>query len=606
MGNNYPVRFAMLGLMAVLAGAGSAQTPPAQTPPAKPAHPKAPPEPPSLDPHAKETKAQRDARMHWWREARFGMFIHWGLYAVPGGVWQGHPTGGAGEWIMHDLKIPVASYAALAPQFDPEKFDAMTWVSIAKAAGMKYIVMTAKHHEGFAMFHTDVDDYSIFSGTPFKRDPIAEMSAACKKQGLKFGVYYSQAQDWHHAGGAAYGGHWDSAQDGDLEAYVHTIAAPQVKELLTRYHPAVLWWDTEVQMTPDDIKSLTEWFKADKALIANNRLGNGVPGDTETPEQFIPATGYPGKDWETCMTINGTWGYKSTDTDFKSGPTLLRNLIDIASKGGNYLLNVGPDSTGVIPQPEVERLAFIGKWLKKNGESVYGSTASPYKRLPFDGRATVRDHTLYLNVFTWPAEGLKLSGLKTQVLGVSAIGTGQHLGFKWMPDGTLTVSQPKLLDPVSTAIEVRLADAPQVTEPEFRVVLDAAGNLVLGPTTVDILGSAQVQGSGGDANVGYWINQGDKLQWKVSIPATAGGDYKASLVYSCEPGSEGSTFTVQVDGVDTPVGGTIAKTGSWEDFQTVTLDGTLSLTPGPHTITVVPKSKPGLAVMNLKSLTLSK
>ena len=630
------MRFATLGLLAALASVAAAQDnngrpsfapqsnewkapgafasslfwglltpdPNAQTPPAKPAPAKTPP---PLDPHAKETKAQRDARMHWWREARFGMFIHWGLYAVPGGIWAGKQTDGAGEWIMHDLKIPVVPYSALAPQFDPEQFNADTWVSIAKAAGMKYIVMTAKHHEGFAMFHTEVDGYNIFDATPFKRDPIAEMAAACRKQGLKFGVYYSQAQDWHHAGGAAYGGHWDPAQDGDLDLYVHNVAAPQVKELLTRYHPAILWWDTEVQMTDDDIRALTAAFKYDKNLIANNRLGNGVPGDTQTPEQFIPATGYPGKDWETCMTINDTWGYKSTDTDFKSEPTLLHNLIDIASKGGNYLLNVGPDPTGTIPQPEVERIEQMGKWLKKNGESIYATTHSPYKRLPFDGRATVKGNTLYLNVFTWPAEGLHLSGLKTQVNGVTALATGQHLKFNYTADGNLTVSEPKMVDPVSTAIAVHLSGPPVVTEPEVRVTPDAGGNLVLGPQTVDLVGSnVQVQGSGSGMNVGYWTNQNDHLDWKVTIPATAGGDYKAALVLSCEPGSEGSAFVIQVDGVDTKVGGTVAKTAGWEDFQTVNLDGTLNLTAGNHTISVVPKSKPGLAVMNLKSLTLSR
>ena len=336
----------------------------------------------SVDPNANESRAHRDARMKWWREARFGMFIHWGLYAVPSGTWNGARTKNIGEWIMHDLKIPVSEYTALTQQFNPTQFNAEQWVGIAKEAGMKYIVMTAKHHEGFAMFHSKADNFNIYDATPFKRDPIEEMSEACKKVGIKFGVYYSQAQDWHHAGGGAYGGHWDTAQDGDLHEYVKKIAAPQVKELITKYKPAVLWWDTPVDMSADDIKALTAAFPSEPWLIANNRLGNGVPGDTETPEQFIPATGFPGKDWETCMTINDTWGYKSFDKNFKSADLLLRNLIDIASKGGNYLLNVGPEPTGLIPQPEVDRLKIIGEWLEKNGDSIYGTSASPFKKAP--------------------------------------------------------------------------------------------------------------------------------------------------------------------------------------------------------------------------------
>jgi alpha-L-fucosidase len=402
--------------------------------------------------------------MKWWREARFGMFIHWGLYAVPAGTWKGVRTDSIGEWIMHDLKIPVADYQQLTKQFNPVQFNADQWVGIAKAAGMKYIVMTAKHHEGFAMFHSQ-DPFNIFDATPFHRDPIAEMGAACKKAGLKFGVYYSQAQDWNHKGGGAYGGHWDpAAQDGDLHEYVKNVAAPQVKELLKKYKPAVLWWDTEVEMSPEDIKALTASFSADPGLIANNRLGNGVAGDTETPEQTIPATGFPGRDWETCMTINDTWGYKSFDTNFKSVQELLHNLIDIASKGGNYLLNVGPEPTGIIPGEEVSRLQSMGAWLSKNGKSVYKTSASVFKKLPFDGRCTVAGTKLYLNVFTWPSDGLKLTGLKNHVKGVRMLADGSKLKATTGIDGTLSIEQPKMMDPISTAIELDLDGTPEVSE----------------------------------------------------------------------------------------------------------------------------------------------
>jgi alpha-L-fucosidase len=556
----------------------------------------------SLDPHAAETKAHRDSRMAWWRDARFGMFIHWGLYAEPAGEWKGARQRGIGEWIMHDLKIPVADYAEIAKRFNPVQFDANVWVGIAKAAGMKYIVMTSKHHDGFAMFHSESDPFNIFDATPFKRDPIGEMAAAAARQGLKFGVYYSQAQDWHHPGGGAYGGHWDPAQDGDLHEYVRTVAAPQVTELLTRYHPSILWWDTPVDMSPDDIKALTAGFADNPALISNNRLGNGVPGDTETPEQTIPSTGFPGKDWETCMTINDTWGYKSFDTNFKSPTRLIQNLIDIASKGGNYLLNVGPDATGVIPQPEVERLAVMGAWLKKNGESIYGTTASPYKRLPFEGRATVKGRTLYLNVFTWPATGITLAGLQTPVRDALALSTGEIIKTEKAADGTLSIPKPSLLDPVSTVIALHLAAAPVIVEPEYVIAPEATGAFRLAAADATLNGTTIQLEGGRQGNIGYWTSATDSVEWKVT---SVGGAYSVSVDYACQPGSEGSTVEIVVDGRPTGITGLVAKTNSWQDYRTMALEGTVTVGAGIHVIRVTPKTKPGNAVMNLRRVTLT-
>ena len=300
--------------------------------------------------NATETKEQRDARMKWWREARFGMFIHWGIYSVPSGVYNGTNIGGLGEWIQNRAKIPSAEYRKYAEQFNPKKFNAEDFVKVVKDAGMKYIVITAKHHDGFAMFKTD-DPFNIVDATPFKRNVIKELSEAARKQGVHFGVYYSQRQDWNHPGGDVQGGgRWDPTMAGSYEDYLQKISVPQVKQLLTNIKPEVLWWDTQGGTTAAQAKPLHDLLALDPGIIENNRLGGGFRGDTETPEGMIPATGYPGgRDWETCMTINNTWGFKSTDTNFKSAQTLLRNLIDIASKGGNYLLNVGPTAEGLIP-----------------------------------------------------------------------------------------------------------------------------------------------------------------------------------------------------------------------------------------------------------------
>ncbi|HLK15006.1 MAG TPA: alpha-L-fucosidase [Fimbriimonadaceae bacterium] len=559
----------------------------------------------SRDPNAGETKAHRDARMKWWREARFGMFIHWGLYAELEGEYKGVRTPNIGEWIMHDEKIPVADYAELAKKFNPVQFNADQWVGIAKAAGMKYIVMTAKHHEGFAMFHTATDGYNIFDATPFHRDPIAEMAAACKKQGIKFGVYYSQAQDWHHAGGAAYGGHWDPAQDGDLHEYVRKIAAPQVRELLTKIKPAVLWWDTSVGMSTEDIDELTAAFDQDPGLIANNRLGNGVPGDTETPEQFIPATGYPGRDWETCMTINDTWGYKYFDTNFKSTSMLVRNLVDIASKGGNYLLNVGPEPTGLIPAPEVTRLKEVGIWLRANGKSIYGTSASPFKRLPFNGRATVKGDTLFVNVFEWPSGPLTLKWLKTGVKSARVVATGERLELGKDADGNVTLSAPKKLDPVSTAVEVTLDGPAVVDEPEVTIAPQADGSFQLKAVEAVLDGrELQVEGDGDDANLGYWGRVRDTASWTLQVPAERAGRFTVDMVYACSPDTPDSTFELQVDGKSSGVGGTVAGTAGWRDYHTVHLQGVLTLAAGKHVVKVVPKTKPHDDVMNLRRFVL--
>src|SRR5215469_2358767 len=350
---------------------------------------------PADNPYLSETPAQHDARMEWFREARFGMFIHWGLYAQAAGSWDGKPNDGAGEWIMNNVQIPDSQYARLVPQFNPVKFDARTWVRIAKNAGMKYIVITSKHHEGFGMFPSALTDWCIKS-TPFQRDPLKELSVACKEGGIKLCFYYS-IMDWHHPDYLPRKSWNDQANpNADFERYVAYMKG-QLKELLTGYGPiGLLWFDGNWENTwnYDRGADLYRYIRRiQPGLIVNNRVGqdrNGVAGTTDgqqrvgdygTPEQTIPANGFgPGVDWETCMTMNDTWGFKKQDQNWKSTETLIRNLVDIASKGGNYLLNVGPTGEGLIPESSVERLKEIGSWMKVNGEAIYGTTASPFAR----------------------------------------------------------------------------------------------------------------------------------------------------------------------------------------------------------------------------------
>jgi alpha-L-fucosidase len=377
-----------------------------------------------------ETKEQRDQRMAWWREARFGMFIHWGLYAVPAGTWNGRQMPEIGEWVMSKYRIPIAEYSKLAEQFNPVKFDADQWVQIAKQAGMRYMMITAKHHDGFAMFQSKSDPYNIVDATPFHRDPMAELAAACQKHGLKFGFYYSQALDWHecdaggtepggepNVGGMSWGNNWDFPDHAGkrFDRYFEKKVKPQLRELLTQYGPiATIWFDCPSTINRAQSNELYQLVRTlQPQCIMNSRLAHGLgdygsEGDNVIPEQGSAA------DWETPATLNDTWGYKSFDHNWKSPETLIRNLIDIASKGGNYLLNVGPTAEGLIPQPSAERLAEVGKWLTVNGSAIHGTSAGPFKQLPW-GRCTQKANRLYLHVFSWPKGELLVPELKSPV-----------------------------------------------------------------------------------------------------------------------------------------------------------------------------------------------
>jgi alpha-L-fucosidase len=476
-------------------------------------------------------------RLAWFRDAKCGLFIHWGLYSELAGSYHGKRVengNGLGEWIMYNAKIPVAEYAGYARKFDPVRFDADAWARLAKEAGMKYIVITAKHHDGFAMFKTASSPFNIVDATPFGRDPLKELAAACEKQGIRLGFYYSQAQDWHNAGGAAYGGngvfiggdpaegHWDKSQDGSFDDYLGRIAIPQVRELLTNYgRVSVLWWDTPIGMTPGRASRLAELLKLQPGIVTNNRLlnfrePNAYSGDTETPEQFIPATGVKNRLFEVCMTMNETWGFKAYDENWKSSADITRKLIDIASKGGNFLLNVGPDAEGEIPAPCVERLREFGAWLRANRESIYGTTASLFRRLPW-GRSTTKGNTIYLHVFDWPANGrLEVPGLKTPVRRASLLVSHRPLMTNAAgADLVLAVPGPAP-DAVASVIKLEFDGPPVVEQPA--PTQDAAGVIVLPASLAAIVNAyganATLMGSGQTAYIGGWDRADTELTWE--------------------------------------------------------------------------------------------
>ena len=364
---------------------------------------------PSADP-------AREKRLQWWREARFGMFIHWGLYAVPAGEWKGKPIAGLGEWIMNRAKIPVAEYEPLARQFNPVKFNADEWVAVAKSAGAKYIVITSKHHDGFAMYGSKVSKYNIVDATPFHRDPLKELAAACQKAGIRLCFYYSQTQDWHEPDGNGNTWDWPDESKKNFTRYLEDKVKPQVRELLTNYGPiGLIWFDTPRVITKEQSLELAALVhKLQPDCIVSGRIGHDA-GDYDSAGDNQISVGLVKRDWETPVTMNDTWGFKKDDSNWKSPAVLIRQLCQIASRGGNYLLNVGPTAEGLIPQPSVERMAQIGQWLRVNSEAVNGSHPSPFPyELPW-GLITTKPGKVYLHVFDWPKKELVLYGLKSKV-----------------------------------------------------------------------------------------------------------------------------------------------------------------------------------------------
>lgn len=445
---------------------------------------------PSASP-LEESSAEHDARMAWWREARFGLFIHWGLYAIPAGTWQGKRTGGA-EWILNTAKIHPNDYMPLQQQFNPVDFDAEQWVTIAKNAGMRYIVITSKHHDGFCLWPSKFTDFDV-TRTPFKRDILGELTEACRREGIVLCFYHS-IMDWTHLDYLPRRA-WDdrSTENADFDSYVVHLQN-QVDELIDNYQPAVLWFDGEWEGTwkhphgralYDHIRTQAPW------IIINNRIDTGrtgmagltragdYRGDFGTPEQQIPSSGFPrGVDWETCMTMNRSWGWQSFDDNWKSTKDLIRKLVDIASKGGNFLLNVGPMGNGEFPPEAVKRLAAVGKWMDVNARSIRGTLASPFGSLQW-GRCTRRplpqgNERLYLHVFG-PSESheLVLPGLMNEPLdgGARLLAdlNGKTLDVH-RDEASLVVSLPKSLP----------------NEIDTVLVLDIVGEaIVVGPPTIE-------------------------------------------------------------------------------------------------------------------------
>jgi alpha-L-fucosidase len=444
-----------------------------------------------------ETNAARDARMQWWREARFGMFIHWGLYAIPAGEWNGKTD--YGEWIRTSAQIPLEEYDKFVQQFNPIQFNAEEWVRMAKDAGMKYIVITSKHHDGFCLFDSKQTEFDVMS-TPFKRDLLKELSEACRKAGLKM-CWYHSIMDWHHPDYLPRR-EWEknrSTAGANFDRYVNYMKA-QLKELVTNYGEiGVLWFDGEWESTWNtqygrDLYNYVQNLQPN--IIINNRVGAGrsgmegftkegeFAGDFGTPEQQIPATGLPGVDWETCMTMNDHWGYNKHNQKWKPTEQLIRMLAVIASTGGNYLLNVGPTAEGLFPPASIERLREIGQWMKVNGEAIYATQASPFQKLGW-GRCTQKniagDTRLYLHVFNWPNDGkLKVPGILNSAKQAYLLSDQQknRLPVHREEDALVVTVPPQAPEAYISVVVLEVAGGPDINNPprmaaEFNIFIDA-------------------------------------------------------------------------------------------------------------------------------------
>ncbi len=547
-----------------------------------------------------------DERTEWFRDAKFGMFIHWGGYSVIG----------RHEWAREMFQIPQAEYDTYVRRLNPVNYDPDAWVKLAKNAGMRYMVITSKHHEGFDMFRSRTGDYGIRI-TPYQGDPLKMLSEAAKRQGIRLGFYHS-IMDWHHPDYVPKRS-WESEhpnEGGNLDRYIEYMKS-QIRELLTGYGDvAVVWFDgqwehSSAEMHSDEVYEMIRELQPN--TLINDRLFNGPSkhhGDFGTPEQFVPATGITdasGKPalWESCVTIGKeSWGYNKYETEFKTSRDLIRMLIEAVSKGGNLLLNVGPTPDGRIQDEFVTRLNAMGRWMKVNGDSIYGTTASPFTRLPFFGRATAKKNVVYLEVFQWPADGrLHVPGLRNLVHSARLL-AAPDADLPVRRDGNeLVIALPKEApDEVASVVRLVLDGAPDPLP--WSIQPDDKGVIRLGMESAEIETRFE-QRAKRDNLLGHvfltnWTRADDVPSWDVEAPHD--GLYNVSVSYGAAKERAGSAFTVVAGAAS--VSGKVRDTGGDYVFKTETI-GQMELRAGKQTIRVKPEIHGERQPMTLERVVLT-
>jgi alpha-L-fucosidase len=498
---------------------------------------------------ADKPQAPAADRLQWFREAKFGLFIHWGVYSMIGRE----------EWARQILQIPLKEYQYYADNFDPVDFDPDEWAALAREAGVKYVIITSKHHDGFAIYDSAHTEYDVMHAK-YGRDILGPLSASMKKAGIPLGFYYS-IMDWHHPDYLPRR-NWETdrtAKGADFGRYMD-FAASQVRELVAKYDPAVLWFDGEWEHSNEEQRAFAigrMLMEMKPTLLINDRLYRREPGygDFGTPENFVPATGVRNPDgsprlWEACYTMNWNgWGFNRYETEFHSAPQLIRQLIEIVSKGGNLLLNVGPRPDGRIQDDFASRLREIGAWLKTNGEAIYGTAASVFERLPFFGRCTVKGRTLYLHVMGWPADKtIRLPGLKTEVKKAYLLtGPGRPLTFRRAGKDVVVTLPEREQDPAATVVVVELKGAPEV-EP-YKIVPEKDGRIELPITLADVQSEmgqrAYVDHFYRTTMLANWQNVNDYPEWVFMTDKP--GTYEVRASYASMWGGQAG-YEVEADG----------------------------------------------------------
>lgn len=571
---------------------------------------------------AAETSAQRDARMAWFREARFGIFLHWGLYSVAGGSWDGKRVDDCGEWIQHFGNIPTSRYAELLPRFAPTKYDPERWARLFKASGARYVVATTKHHDGFCLWDSAVNDDWDAKASGAGRDLIAPLAQALRAQGLKFGAYYS-ILDWRHPDYGARPRFNDHAKgEPDMRRYVEGCMLPQLAELAASCKPDYLWfdggWDAcythEMGMQVDDrvralIPGVVVNNRVDKGFTGmDGRTAPGFRGDCGTPEQEIPENGFgPGVDWETCysmMKIPGkwTWGWRTDVTEWSTARQIVDLLVECSSKGGNLLLNVGPTPEGEIPAQAVEPLEATGAWLGRHATAIHGTQASPFPRKLEFGHATRRGARLYLFVAdAKPGQMLRLPRLSNEILAAELLGSasGSALAFGRRGKDALVFLPADLRpDPLRTVVEVLMDGEPRV---ESRLAPEG-GRLLLLPEDAALHGrDLRVERRGGSANIGYWLDPGAWASWEVELPT---GEWTISARLGCKRGSEGSTIELLLGEALLAEHAVQATGDDWDGGATVSLGSWRAEGPVSGALRLRARDKRGEAVANVWSVEL--
>jgi len=567
-----------------------------------------------------------EQRIAWWRDARFGCFIHWGAYSTFGGEWNGKPFRGYAEHMMRSQKIPLAVYRekVVAP-FNPAKFDADEWVRIIKAAGMKYVVITAKHHDGFAMYPSAVSRYNIRDATSFRRDPMRELADACRRNGIRFGFYYSHAFDWEHPD--APGNDWDYDNPGgdrnlhggvqwydqhpDLLArarrYVDEKAIPQIVELIKNYQPDILWFDTPHKLPlSENLRILKAVRDAAPNVVVNGRLARGHShsfGDyINTSDRAVEFPATDG-DWETIPTTNESYGWHQHDHSHKSPSLLVQVLAKAAARGGNILLNIGPMGDGRIDVKDQQILAGIGKWLSVNGASLYGTERTP---LPVQawGESTRKGGTLYLHVFDWPHGGkLVVGGLRSQVTRAYLLADSGHkpLRTSRLNASDVLISVPATApDAADSVVAVEVAGEVKVNP--VRLLADGGHTNVLRAFDGELHGGKLRFGDGKAprAYVYEWSNPKEWIGWKVRVNKPTA--FEVAVKYTTGSTACRGSYTVTVG--DQVLKATVEPTPNDAQSTTVTL-GRISLSAGEHEVTVKPTDIQGGELMRLFHISLT-